>query len=101
MDVAVVVGPLLPPNRLPRLRSPVAAALLTPDAAPAAEPAGGPRSNMCTQPVAPCAVLTRAQGPLRSLLRVTVVLASSEATLAPLSAGVSRNAVARLTTAAS
>src|SRR5690606_15304308 len=63
------------------------------------EPDCGPRSNMCTQPVAPCGVLTLVHAPLRSLLRVTTVLASSGATLAPLSAGVSRNWVARLTTA--
>ena len=82
VDVAVVVEPLLPPNSPPRPRRPLVAALLV----GVADPDCGPRSNMCTQPVAPCCVLTLVQGPLRSLLRVTVVWASSGATLAPVSA---------------
>ena len=97
---AVVVGVvvLLPPrpSTPPRVRMlPVLALLFPEGAAELAEP----MSKLCTQPVAPWGVCTLTQGPLRSEVRVTWVLAGICPRLGALSAGDSRSSVERLTTA--
>ena len=58
-------------------------------------PACAPRSNMCTQPAAPCGVCTFTHEPLRSPVRATLLSAAREPRLAEVCAGPSRRSVAR------